>query len=186
MLAGEKIRQILYSEIEDIGKEKIQAKITSNIESSQHYIHKIMNKCITKLTYESSDDDITIATLCEILLHFMLTICTLPSERKIRVKNDLTIDVIIPNLQSLKTKPDRSIIIQIIKDKIDLNRILQLEFFQPNYENIWLISAKPLSATKYTTYTVFPNSGLPNYSNIIIDIDDFLKETGGKSFRFIH
>ncbi len=48
MLAGEKIRQILYSEIEDIGKEKIQAKITSNIESSQNYIHEIMNECITK------------------------------------------------------------------------------------------------------------------------------------------
>jgi hypothetical protein len=186
MLAGEKIRQILYSEIEDIGKEKIQAKITSKIESSQHYIHKIMNECITKLTYESSDDDITIATLCEILLHFMLTICTLPSERKIRVKNDLTIDVIIPNLQSLKTKPDRSIIIQIIKDKIDLNRILQLEFFQQNHENIWLISAKPLLTTKYTAYSVFPDAGLHNYSNIIIDIENFLKETGDKSFRFIH
>ena len=186
MLAGEKIRQILYSEIEDIGKEKIQAKITSNIESSQHYIHKIMNKCITKLTYESSDDDITIATLCEILLHFMLTICTLPSERKIRVKNDLTIDVIIPNLQSLKTKPDRSIIIQIIKDKIDLNITSQLEFLQPNHENIWLISAKPLLRTKYTTYSVFPNTGLHNFSNIIIHIDNFLKEIRDKSFRFIH
>jgi hypothetical protein len=186
MLAEEKIRQILYSEIEDIGKEKIQAKITSNIESSQQYIHKIMNECITKLTYESSDDDITIATLCEILLHFMLTICTLPSERKIRVTNDLTIDVIIPSLQSLKTKPDRSIIIQIIKDKIDLNRILQLEFFQPNHENIWLISSKPLLTTKYTTYCVFPDAGLHNYSNIIIHIENFLKETGDKSFRFIH
>jgi hypothetical protein len=187
MLAEEKIRQILYSEIKDIGKEKIQAKITSNIESSQQYIHKIMNECITKLTYESSDDDITIATLCEILLHFMLTICTLPSERKIRVTNDLTIDVIIPSLQSLKTKPNRSIIIQIIKDKMmDLNKILQLEFFQPNHENIWLISAKPLLTTKYTTYSVFPDAGLHNYSNIIIDIENFLKETGDKSFRFIH
>jgi hypothetical protein len=186
MLGGEKIRQILYSEIEYIGKEKIQAKLTSNIDSSQQYIHKIMNECITKLTYESSDDDITIGTLCEVLLHFMLTICTLPSERKIHVKNDLIIDVIIPNLQSLKIKPDRSIIIQIIKDKMDLNRILQLEFLQPKHENIWLISAKPLLSTKYTIYSVFPDAGLHNYSNIIIDIDNFLKETGDKSFRFIH
>jgi hypothetical protein len=193
MLAnGEKIKQILYSEIENIGKEKIQAKINSSIESSQKYIDKIMSECITKLTYESNDDDnddynITIATLCEVLLHFMLTICTLPSERKIRVKNDLILDVIIPNLQSLKIKPDKSIIIQVIKDKMmDLNKIPELEFLQPNHENIWLISATPLSATKYTTYTVFPNSGLHNYSNIIIDIDNFLKETEDKSFRFIH
>jgi hypothetical protein len=193
MLAdGEKIKQILYSEIENIGKEKIQAKINSSIKSSQKYIDKIMSECITKLTYESNDDDdddynITIATLCEVLLHFMLTICTLPSERKIRVKNDLILDVIIPNLQSLKIKPDKSIIIQVIKDKMmDLNKISELEFLQPNHENIWLISAKPLSATRYTTYTVFPNSGLHNYSNIIIDIDNFLKETEDKSFRFIH
>jgi hypothetical protein len=192
--AGEKIKQILYSEIENIGKEKIQAQINSNIESSQKYIDKIMSECIRKLTYESNDynddDDynITIATLCEVLLHFMLTICTLPSERKIRVKNDLILDVIIPNLQSLKIKSDKSIIIQVIKDKtmMDLNKTSQLEFLQPNRENIWLISAKLLSTTKYTTYSVFPNAGVHNYSNIIIDIDNFLKETGDKSFRFIH
>jgi hypothetical protein len=190
LAAGEKIKQILYLEIENIGKEKIQAKINSSIESSQKYIDKIMSKCITKLTYESNDNDdynITIATLCEVLLHFMLTICTLPSERKIRVKNDLILDVIIPNLQSLKIKPDKSIIIQVIKDKMmDLNKTSQLEFLQPNRENIWLISAKLLSTTKYTTYSVFPNAGVHNYSNIIIDIDNFLKETGDKSFRFIH
>lgn len=104
--AGEKIKQILYSEIEKIGKEKIQAKINSSIESSQKYIDKIMSECIRKLTYESNDynddDDynITIATLCEVLLHFMLTICTLPSERKVQVKNDLILDLIIPNLKS--------------------------------------------------------------------------------------
>jgi hypothetical protein len=193
--AGEKIKQILYSEIENIGKEKIQAQINSNIESSQKYIDKIMSECIRKLTYESNDynddDDynITIATLCEVLLHFMLTICTLPSERKIRVKNDLILDVIIPNLQSLKIKSDKSIIIQVIKDKtmMDLNKTSQLEFLQPNHKNIWLISATPLSAIKYTIYTVFPNSALlHNYSNIIIDIDNFLKETEDKSFRFIH
>jgi hypothetical protein len=190
MLTGEKIKQILYLEIEDIGKETIQAKINSSIESSQKYIDKIMSECITKLDYESNDDDNnnkTIATLCEVLLHFMLTICTLPSERKIRLKNDLILDVIIPNLQSLKTKPDKSIIIQIINDKVlDLDKTSQLDFLQPNHENIWLISAKPVSTTKYTTYTVFPNARFNNFSNIIIDIDNFLKEAGDKSFRFIH
>ena len=191
MLAGEEIKQILYSIIEEIGKEKIQSEINSSIESSQKYIDVIMSKSITKIASESNDDyyDYTIATLCEALLHFMLTICTLPSQRKIQVKNDLVLDVIIPmvldviipSLQSLKTKPDKSIIVQIIKDKMDLNKIPQLEFLQPNEENIWLISAKPLSApTKYKTYSVFSHE----YSNIIIDINNFLKETGDKSFRF--
>ena len=129
MLPGEEIKQILYSVIEDIGKEKIQADITSSIESSQKYIDIIMSKSITNISSESNDDcDGTIAILCEALLHFMLTICTLPSERKIQVKNDLVLDVIIPSLESLKTKPDKSIIVQIIKDKSDLNKISQLEF----------------------------------------------------------
>ena len=69
---------------------------------------------------------------------------------------------------------------------LDLDKISQLEFLQPNLENIWLISAKPLSPIKYTTYSLFSNEGLHNYSNIIIDIDNFLKEIGDKSFRFIH
>jgi hypothetical protein len=74
----------------------------------------------------------------------------------------------------LKRKPDKSIIIKIIKEGMELNKISELEFLQPNKENIWLISAKPLLATKYKTYCIFPNE----YSNIIIDIDKFLKETG--------
>jgi hypothetical protein len=186
MLAGDEVKQILYAVIEDIGKEKIQADITSSIESSQKYIDIIMRNCIKKLSSESNDDyDATIAILCEALLHFMLTICTLPSERKIQVKNDIVLDVIIPGLESLKRKPDKSIIIQIIKDKMDF-KIQQLEFLQPNKENIWLIWAKPISTTRYPTYSVFPNLGVYKNSNIIIDIDNFLKETGDKSFRFIH
>ncbi len=87
MLTGKGVKQILYSEIEDIGKEKIQADITSSIELSQPYIDKIMSKCIAN-----------------------------------------------------------------------------------------------------TIYSVFPNNAIShkNYSNIIIDINDFLNEIRDKSFRFVH
>jgi hypothetical protein len=124
MLSGEEIKQFLYSVIEDIGKEKIQSDITSSIESSQKYIDIIMGKSITNIASESNDGcDAAIAISSEALLHFMLTICTLPSERKIQVKNDLILDIIIPSLESLRRKPDKSIIIQITKDKdVDLNK----------------------------------------------------------------
>ena len=197
VLAGDEIKQILYSVIDDISKEKIQTEITSDIKSSQKYIDIIMSKCIRKLYYESNDDmdddyyyfyGRIVATLSEALLHFMLTICTLPSERKIAIKNDLHLDLVIPSLQNLKTKPEKSIIVQIIKEKLELNTIPQLEFLQPNYKNIWLIFGRPLTTTtKYTTYYVLPNAGpYNNYSDIIIDIDNFLRETGDKSFRLIH
>ena len=195
ILDGEQIKKILYSVIGDeVGKEKIQMEINLDVGSSQKYIDIIINKCIAKLRFESNDDSgddnfcqKTIATLSEALLHFMLTICTLPSERRITPKNNLVLDIVVPNLQRLKTKPEQSLIIQFIKEDQELNKIPQLESLQPNCKNIWLISAKPLSSTKYTTYSVFSNGGFNNrYSDIIIDVYDFLKQTGDKSFRLIH
>ena len=56
-----------------------------------------MNKCISKFSFESNDasgDDYFesfIVTLSEALLHFMLTICTLPSERRITPQNNLAL-----------------------------------------------------------------------------------------------
>jgi hypothetical protein len=193
MLDGDEIKQILYSVIEDeIGKEKIQTEITSDIKLSRKYIEIIMSKCIAKLNSQSNDDDYfhatTVTALSEALLHFMLTICTLPSERKIATKNDLSLDVIIPSLQTLKVKPEKSVIVQFIKKKTDLNKVSQLESLQPRHKNVWLVSAKPLSlATKYTIYYVLPNAKPDNkFSNIIIGIDNFLRETGDKSFRLVH
>lgn len=189
-LSGEKIKQILYSVIEEAGKEIIQVDVSSNIESSQKYIDIIMSRCATKLTYEldirNYDSDIIFATLGEALLHFMLTISTLPSERRIEIKDDLTLDVVIPSLRSLSRDPNKSIIIQVIKDKkTDLNKVEKLEFLQPNTQNIWLISTRPLSIAKYTDYSIFPSHGSHKYSSIITDIDKFLKAMKDKSFRLI-
>jgi len=181
MLSGEKIKQILYSVIEETGKKIIQVNVSSNIESSQKYIDIIMSRFV-----RNHDSDIMFAILGEALLHFMLTISTLPSERKIEIKDGLTLDVVIPSLRSLSRDPNKSIIIQVIKDKkIDINKVEKLEFLQPNIQNIWLISTRPLSIAKYTDYSMFPNYGSHKYSNIITDIDKFLKVIKDKSFRLI-
>jgi hypothetical protein len=188
MLSGAKIKKILYSTIEETGKENIQMNISSHLESSQKYLDIIMNQCITKLPYEPDnyERDTIIAILGEALLHFMLTISTLPSERKVEIKDGLTLDIVIPSLPSLYRDPNKSIIIQIIKDKkTDINKVQNLEFLQPNTQNIWLISIGHVSIAKYTEYCIFPNHTSHKYSNIITDIDKFLKSMQDKSFRFI-
>ena len=167
------IRQTIYSIIENIGKEKIKEEVTSNTKLSQKYIDIIMKEGTTKLASELRTDEI-IATLAEVLLHFMLTTCTLPSERKVRIKNDLYVDIVIPNLQRLRRNPEKSLIVQIIKSNDDINKISQLEFLQPNHENIWLISNR-LFSTDCIIYSIFPIIGLRNYSDIIIYLDDFLR-----------
>jgi hypothetical protein len=184
MLTGEEIRQTLYSVIKHIGKEKIQADIISNTNSSQKYITDIIRKCTLKLRPQEYNDDEILVTLCEALLHFMLTISTLPSERKIQFNNNIYLDVVIPNLQNLKKKPEKSLIVAIVKNKDDMDKLSQLESLQPTHENIWLISYR-LVSTNYRTYSVFPIGQQHNFSKIIIDVDEFLRHTGDKSFRFI-
>jgi hypothetical protein len=182
----------MYSVIESIGREKIQADAVADINSSQNYIHIIIAKCIANLDVGSDTDENekAITTLGEALLHFMLTVCAIPSERKIHVKENLTVDVIIPNLRGLKKGPERSIIIQFIKDDTQLSNVSGLGFLQPNYENIWLIYVRPPLASKYTTYCLLHNDAKlhnsNNYSNIIVDINKFLGERGDNSFKFIH
>jgi hypothetical protein len=188
MLSGEKIKQILYPVIEELGRENIQLKISSNIKLSQEYIDIIMNRCISKIASLSDnyDRDFDIAVLSEGLLHYMLTTSTLPSERKVEI-NDQKLDIIIPSLPSLRKDPNKSLIIHVIKNKkSDLTKIKKLESLQPNPRNIWCISSRPLSIAKYTQYCIFPGYSSRNYSYIIIDIDKFLKSTNDKSFRFIH
>jgi hypothetical protein len=188
MISGDQTKQILYKTIEEIGKETIRADISSNINSSQRYIDIIMSQCITRLTSELDGDvsDIITVTLCEALLHFMLTTSILPSERKVTVRDGLTLDIVIPGIAVLKRDPNRSVIIQFIKDKgVELKRVRELEVLQPNTENIWLVSSRPLSIPKYIDYSVFPNHGSQRYSNIIVKTDKFLRDIKDKSFRFI-
>lgn len=75
-----------------------------------------------------------------------------------------------------------------MRNKEDLGKISHLEFLQPNYKNIWLLSVMPLSVTRYRIYCLFSSTGLfkNSFSNIITDINNFLKETGDKSLTFIH
>lgn len=183
-ITGEKIKKELYCAISEIGKQKIQKDITSNIQTSKKYIDLLMNKCISKWisARQSSDYDRVIGTLSEAVLHFMLTISTLPSERKIRLGDELVIDVVIPSLRILKINPSKSIIVQFIKERQELNNLSKLQFIQPNCENIWAVSHKPLTVAIYKAYSIFPDS----YSNIMIDIHNFLKKSGDKSLRFVY
>ena len=179
---------LLYSVIDEIGKEKIQSDVTSNIRLSGHYIEMIMDKCEKRI--EATDEE-TLGSLCEGLLHFMLTACTLPSTRKVQI-NNTDIDIIIPSLQTMKNFPNKSLLIQISKEVngIKQAQINEIARFQPNNKNIWVISKRPLSIG-YINYTIKPEANsLPSperrsYRDIIVDIHKFLEETGDKSLRFI-
>ena len=57
MLSAEKVKETLYLLIKEVGQEKIQKEITSNIRSSRKYFELLLNKSIlTVLASEGKPD----------------------------------------------------------------------------------------------------------------------------------
>lgn len=176
----EDLVDILYSCIDEIGREKIRIDITSDISASKKYCKDIISKCMAKLGAEADDE--TLGTLCEATLHFMLTVSLLPSVRKVSVKG-ADLDVVIPSLKMLDKQPEKALVIQVIKKSGDIGKIKWAEFVQPHPHNIWVISAKPLQAD-HKNYHL--GSGSFAYYEIIPDINAFLVDRGVKGLKLLH
>ena len=185
----EDIGNTLYSIIGEIGKEKIQSDITLNIELSKQYIQVILAQFYNRVDVANDE---SIGTLCEALLHFMLTACTLPSVRKVMIDN-INLDIIVPNLDTLSNFPDKAIVIQIPKDakSITKNEQNNLRKIQPNIKNLWIVTKEPLFGD-YINYSIESvnsketSSVIRNFGDIIVDIHTFLEQTKDRTFRFFH
>ena len=173
------IKDVLYSILGRIGKEKIRMEITADIERSEGYCNEILEKCKSKLDQDLDDE--SLGVLCEALLHFMMTASVLPSERKVNWKGS-ELDVVVPSLKMLSKSPEKSLVIQIIKRNTDLAKIKDAESVQPHDANIWIVSAKRLDISHKNYYidsTEFP------YSKIILDIHAFLLRKGDSGLKLL-
>jgi hypothetical protein len=174
------IKGILYSAIDKIGKEKIRMEIIAEIERSEAYCNEILEKCKSKICCDVDDE--TLGTLCEALLHFMLTASVLPSERKVNWKG-ADLDLIIPSLKMLSKIPDKALVIQIIRRDAELTNIKQAESVQPCYDNIWIISARRLKIDRKNYY--MGSAHFP-FCRIISDINKFLVRKGDRGLKLLH
>ena len=184
----ENIGNILYSIINEIGKEKIQTDINLNVRVSKQYIQMIIDRFNGVVNL----NDENFGSFCEALLHFMLTTRTLPSVRKATIEK-LNLDVVIPNLYALRNFPKKAIIIQIVKNSQGITEDQQkdIAIIQPNVNNIWVVTKAPASGD-YVNYTAECGNEKRttfqrrNFHDIIVDIDAFLEKTNDRSFRFFH
>ncbi len=175
------IPSLLYSVIDRIGREKIRAEVRSELGSSRRYIEEIIAACIAQA---GNLDDKSTVSLCEALLHFMLTSSGLPSERKVSVGGK-QLDIIIPSLRLLKKSHAKSIVIQLAGNIEEADqKIAQASILQPEHQNIWLVSAKGLTK-EVKNYCVTKGQGF-DYSTILLDIDDFLRDNNVRSLPFLH
>lgn len=177
---GADIKDILYSVIDKIGKEKIQIEVNSEIEISEKRCDEILEEC--KKLMGSGMSEESLVDLCEALLHFLLTASLLPSERKVNLRG-IELDLVVPSLKMLKKDPDKALVIQIIRESEELAELEGTKSMQPYDENIWLVSARKLD-THHKNYYV--SSSLFPYSRIIIDINAFLVRKGNRGLKLLH
>ena len=158
------IKNDLYSVLNDFGKESLQIEFQSNINSSVHKIKEILSKTIA-MRYEKKDKEMNnnynyndskkpLSLLCEAFLHFLLTTTSLPSQRKIILK-DVAIDLVIPDLKSLYKDPKKGLIIKFDKDSETINYINRLHNKIPiDRKNLWIVSSTPLNIN-YRNYVIY-------------------------------
>jgi hypothetical protein len=184
----EDVVKTLYSIIGEFGRDKIQRDIALNIEKSRQYIEIILNRCCRIRDFTTVE---IMGSLCEALLHFMLTASTIPSVRKVSI-DGIKLDIVIPNIHTLRNFPDKAIVIKIIKEDGSIRKEEQrkIKNIQPNHDNLWIVSKKPFPGD-YINYTVDSRNNMNasmrrSFHDIIVDIDSFLERTRDRSFRFFH
>ena len=176
---------VVYDAINEIGKYKIRSDVISNIKMADEYMKSIFNSSTEQ--FINKLDGNSLINIYEILLHFMLTACTIPSQRKVKI-SQLTIDLVTPNLHVFLRNPDDAIIVQFIrsdKDMTTIDELLSLLNFKAEDLNMWLITTLDLHVTN-TTQVINLSGSKIDCSCIIRAIDSFLKERRDKSFRLVH
>lgn len=176
---------VVYDAINEIGKNKIRSDVTSNIKVADEYIQIIFNKALKQFRYRMNSD--SLITMYEILLHFMLTACTIPSQRKVKIANS-SIDIIIPSLNALLKSPSDAMIVQFIrrdKDMASINELLSLLQLKTEVLGVWLITTLDLHV-KNMTHVIKLSKQEMYCSHMVRDIDTFLNGRTDKSFRLVH
>jgi hypothetical protein len=147
------IKDNLYSVLNDFGKESIQIEFQNDINTSIPKIKEILKKTIESIYQKKPNggnvhdfilNQKLLSALCEAFLHFLLTTSSLPSQRKIMLK-EIEIDLVIPDIKTFLKDPEKAIIIKFDKDSSTLEYINRLNVIQPNTANIWIVSSTPVT-----------------------------------------
>jgi len=163
------IKDALYTEIDDLGQERIHDLLLEG--KFSELFEKIYQPSINKIK-ENIDEYEKHGMLAESLTHYLFTEMLIPSQRKI-IFEDIELDMIIPNTAELKKNINDVILIHFVKtsknDKIKL-KIQKMKEIQKFDANIWIISKENISIPQ-VLYTTKSDS----FSKFLKDAQDFVK-----------
>lgn len=170
------IKEIFYQEIKKQDQTKIQKLIQEK--KSKLLIDEIISNSVPQINKISDTEKF--GTFFTVLLHYFLTNCVIPSQRKIK-KDNVELDLVIPDIQTLNKSPNDAIIIGVPKTNIlsDIKKQTDLlEKIQPNRKNIWVVLEKKIEIP-------FQLFDIDSISEIINDIEKFLSEHNIKRLKIL-
>ena len=174
------IKDFLFDYLKKSEK-KIQ-ELTSQSKFTE-IIDDVLENCYDKVVLMGKKEE-SLGILATGLLHYLLTNAIISSQRKIEY-GEIQIDIIIPDLKTLKIDPKKTLVICIPKtiDKIIIEQKLdQLEKIQPIKDNIWLVITKKLDFQN-KTYVIEKENA--SFSKIIYDIAQFVNVQGQSKFKIL-
>lgn len=95
-----------------------------------------------------------------VLLHYLLTILLVPSQRK-TVHDGVPVDVAIPDTRTLRTDWNSCLVVCILSSTDPAyveGRMVEAGRIQPNRDNIWAVSPGP-AGTGHKTFVMGPDGG---------------------------
>jgi hypothetical protein len=163
------LSEIIYSAISDYGEQRILSDTVQG--ESPDVIKAIFEHCMVKIENNNTVRSDTIGSVAEGLLHYMLTISMIPSQRKTLFQS-VEVDIAVPDTRTLTTSPSDVIIISFPKtDNVEniKSQIEMIKKIQPNSNNIWVVleNSVPLDAKVYTLKESM------TFSNIVNDLISF-------------
>ena len=163
------IKEILYNAIKNYQEHKIISDIAQG--DSPQTINTLYNECVPIL--EEEEDGQTsekIISFAEALVHYLLTVALIPSQRKIMFAS-IDVDIVIPDIATLSSIPENALVIAFPKTNDPLSikkRVMELTKIQRHKENIWFVLENDLPL-EVKTYKM-DNSEKEPFPNIINDI----------------
>ena len=166
----DRIKDILYGAIAEIGEGRIQDAIAEG--DSRGAIDMILGAARMGAIQEEDT-----AGLLTALLHYLLALAMIPSQRKV-CRNGTEVDIVIPSLKTLELRPKDAILICIpgIRMMNVEEQAKLAESIQPEGGNIWYVSEEP---SERRTYAIRDKS----IHRIMDDIGSFLASRKTGPFR---
>ncbi len=174
------IKDILYNAIAQYGEQRLVSDIAQG--ASSDAIITILEHCFIIMEEKGDSSPESHTSLAEGLLHYLLTVSLIPSQRK-TILGQVEIDVAVPDTKTLSSSPKEVVVIVFPKTSVlkeIQDRIDEIKTIQPNPTNIWVVSETDIPSD-IKNYSLKKDN--LTFSHIVNDLISFTSNKKQSKFK---